>query len=669
MNLALKLVAQFAVENRIADKAAVDDCVALIESGAAEPDLPSLLLSKGHIDGAEYGILRRVFPAQGTPESAAAAPQAPSRRADPDILFAKIVAAGGMLPSEFVERGLAELARRRKAGEPSDVRKVMLEMGFLTASQIEGIDQGLSKPQLRCEGCDKPYDTRPESGKCPSCGLSLPSPGVPIPLEIGSAAGKSGTLEILAGTNQGMVYEIACDSRVNLGRNTKNKIRVYGKDVSREHAEIIDRQGRANLVDMGSRFGTFVNGRRVKDVILYDGDLLKIGSTVLEFRAGPAAAPRPRTSGPTTPTLPSGRVTPGAGADLHARFGEIALSKGYVEKSQLEEALDMQKGLEAEDRRKLGEILVSKKFIGIEAVSEILKAQRSHEIPEIKGYQILNEIGSGGMGRVFKACQVSLERIVAIKILSPALSSDDVFIRRFVTEARAAGKLNHPNIIRAIDVGESGGHYYFAMEFVDGETVYEILKKQGAMDQGRTIEIGIQILKALKHAEQHKLVHRDIKPDNIMIDKSGTAKLCDLGLAKATGGKPGETRADEAVGTPNYVSPEQARGVSDVDIRADVYSLGASLYHMATGQIPFRRKGSPLVVMAKHITDQIPNPSRINAALKKDFCRVLEMMMVKDRELRYQHPGDVIEDLERVKRGEPPGLPKSIPKSTISRDA
>ncbi len=682
MDAQLKIMAHFVVEHGMTDVQKVDECLGLIESGTTNLDLPGLLLEKGYISRPDYDMLRRVFDAAESPDAACdpAAPAPPDAETclpppdDPDLLFAKVVLANGTLPRDFLDQALEELQRRKKAGIQTDLGKVMFEIGFMTSFQIDGILAGLAKTSFRCEGCDKPYDPQPASGKCPSCGLSLPKPGVPIRLELGSQMEPAGTLRILTGTNAGFIYEIARGSRINLGRSTQNKVRIYGKDVSREHAEIAEKDGKPVLVDKQSRFGTFLNGARATETPLSDGDLIKVGSTVLEFRmsrpsggsAGPAASARM----PSPAATPSGRSTPATGAVEHRMFGDIALSRGYVSKNQLDEALDIQKK-QTGSKELIGEILISKKFIGNEAVEDILRLQKSAAaVPDIRGYEMLEEIGSGGMGRVFKARQLSLDRIVAIKVLSPSLASDKTFIRRFISEAQSAGKLNHPNIIRAIDVGESQGSYYFAMEFVDGDTVYEILAKKGVLEEDRAIEIGLQILRAMKHAEMNRLVHRDIKPDNIMIDRTGVAKLCDLGLAKATtGAGRGETKADEAVGTPNYVSPEQAKGIADVDIRADIYSLGASMYHMATGQMPFKRKGSPLVIMAKHITEQIPHPAKLNPALSRDFCRVLEMMMIKDRDKRYQHPGEVIEDLERIRRGEPPELPRNLPsKSTIGRD-
>jgi serine/threonine-protein kinase len=646
MKADLKLVAQFVIEHGIADAEKVRECVDAVPPGGHGGDLTALLHSRGCISDADLDILHRVFQTAVPSHAATTVPHDPSDRAS-DERWAKVVMAYGMLTEEFVADARKELARRRAAGGADDLKNVFLDMGFLTAFQITDLQKKIGKVQFRCEGCDKLHLTAVPPEKCLECGLTLPRPGEVIVLEVGASSPRVGTLTVLLGTNPGFEYEIAEGASVTLGRQTRNKVRIYGKNVSRDHAVVINRGGTTLIQDRKSRFGTFVNARRIVETELADGDLLKLGTTVLEYRS-----------------------VGGASGAKNPLFGRIAVKGGLALPENVVEALEAQEG-QGEDRKRIGEILVSKKFLALDEVADILSMQKSaKEPPEIAGYEIMMKIGAGGMGTVYKAQQVSLERVVALKVLAPHLARDSSFIRRFLTEARSAGRLNHANIIRAIDVGESNGRYYFAMEFVDGETVYEFLKREGTMGEEETIKVGVQMLKALCHAEKHGIVHRDIKPDNIMISRMGQAKLCDLGLAKSAHGKAGETQADEAVGTPNYVSPEQAKGVSDIDIRADIYSLGASLYHMATGQIPFRRGGSPMVVMAKHITEQISNPRRLNPSLSRGFCKVMQMMMVKDRDRRYQHPQEIIDDFERVGAGKEPKLPRIITaKSTISKEA
>ncbi|MHC4817754.1 MAG: serine/threonine-protein kinase, partial [Planctomycetota bacterium] len=215
---------------------------------------------------------------------------------------------------------------------------------------------------------------------------------------------------------------------------------------------------------------------------------------------------------------------------------------------------------------------------------------------EIAGYKLIEKIGAGTMGVVYKAKQVSLDRVVAIKILSPRHSRKADYVELFLREARAVARLNHPNVISGIDVGDEDGVRYFVMELASGQPIGQLLLRGGALDEERVLPIAVQITRALDHAHEAGLVHRDVKPDNILVTKNGTAKLCDYGLAKT---KPEKGRP---LGTPNYISPEQARGDSTVDIRSDLYSFGATLYHMLTGRPPF--DGNAKVVMVKHLSEE-----------------------------------------------------------------
>src|SRR5688572_4931642 len=207
---------------------------------------------------------------------------------------------------------------------------------------------------------------------------------------------------------------------------------------------------------------------------------------------------------------------------------------------------------------------------------------------QIPGYKLLEKVGQGSMGTVFKARQLSMDRMVAIKVLHPKLASNKEFLLRFQREAHLAAKFNSNHVIQAIDVGQTGTINYFVMEYVEGVTIKEELEKGKIYEEAEAIDIVLQVARALQSAHRRNLIHRDIKPANIVLTKDGTAKLADLGMARAT--------TDEAhiqkekgltMGTPHYMAPEQIRGKSDVDSRADIYSLGATLFHMVTGRPPF----------------------------------------------------------------------------------
>ena len=235
-------------------------------------------------------------------------------------------------------------------------------------------------------------------------------------------------------------------------------------------------------------------------------------------------------------------------------------------------------------------------------VQESGEANRKFQIP---GYQMLQKLGKGSMGVVYKAKQLSVDRVVAIKILLDPLAQNKEFIKRFEREAKIAAKLSHNNVVNAIDAGEIDGHYYFVMEYVEGPTIKDFLDKNKTFDEKEALRITLAIAEALKHAAQRGLIHRDIKPENVILTKQGEVKLADLGLARLTDDeKWGLSEAGMAIGTPYYISPEQVRGQTNIDIRADIYSLGATLYHMVTGKVPYGGE-TPNEVMRKHVDPNV----------------------------------------------------------------
>jgi len=269
----------------------------------------------------------------------------------------------------------------------------------------------------------------------------------------------------------------------------------------------------------------------------------------------------------------------------------------------------------------------------------------------IGDFVLREELGRGGMGVVFLAHQISLDRDAAVKILNEQFAADDRYIANFIKEARAAAHLNHPGIVQAYAVGEDDGLHYFAMEYVEGSTLKEVLLHSGRMVPERALEIVRIVAEALDFGwtNQH-LVHRDIKPDNIMLTKTGTIKLADLGLAR-WGADNGEA-SGEVHGTPQYISPEQLLGQS-AEIGADIYSLGATLYHMLSGQFPYQ--GDTAVAIAeKHLFEPLTPLSTVAPGVPPGLCQVVEVMMAKRPGHRYRDTAELIADLRRLERGESP---------------
>jgi len=285
------------------------------------------------------------------------------------------------------------------------------------------------------------------------------------------------------------------------------------------------------------------------------------------------------------------------------------------------------------------------------------------------GYEIISKLGQGGAGTVFKARQISVDRIVALKILPPRLAKSKTFVDRFLREARSAARLDHPNIVRAIDAGEAGGYYFFVMEFVDGPTVAELLEQPEDLPPRRTLEIIRDVSRGLIYAHSAGIIHRDVKPGNILIHSDGTAKLVDLGLAREIAKTDGSlTQTGATLGTPNYISPEQVRGEADLDVRTDVYSLGATLYHMLVGSPPYTG-GTSTEIMAKHLSEPVPDARAANRLLPAEAARIIRKAMQKNRDQRYPDVNAFLNDVEELLSGEGAWQAAPAPRQRARLDA
>ncbi len=272
------------------------------------------------------------------------------------------------------------------------------------------------------------------------------------------------------------------------------------------------------------------------------------------------------------------------------------------------------------------------------------KKDRKGTFQPIEGYEILERLGSGGMGTVFKASQLSMNRIVALKILKKSDLKDSLSLERLRREALVTARMDHPHIVKGIDFGETPRYYYYAMEYVKGRSVKTILDQEGAIPEKKALSIVRDLALALDHAFGCGVVHRDIKPGNIIVTPNGRAKLTDLGLAKGiidlTVTKEGTT-----VGTPQYISPDQARDPSEAGIRSDIYSLGATYYHMVTGRVPFEGE-SVAEVITNVLYGQPKPPETVCDSVSAATSRCISRMMAKDQKRRYQTPSELKGDLD-----------------------
>jgi serine/threonine protein kinase len=340
------------------------------------------------------------------------------------------------------------------------------------------------------------------------------------------------------------------------------------------------------------------------------------------------------------------------------QIGQLAVDRGLITPEQLDAALaELAARREAGSQLPVGEILVEKGFLTRVQLDVLLGAQgvTDRQRQPIEGFELIRRLGEGGMGATYLARQLSMHRLVAIKIMRKSLARNSDFVERFHREARLAGRLSHENIVGALDVGESGGFHYLAMEYVEGRSVAQLIPDGGIMDEAEALRIARQVARGLDCAGRLGIVHRDIKPDNIMVSSEGQAKLCDFGLAKQAEADLHLTQAGTMLGTPHYVSPEQARGDPDIDVRSDLYSLGATLFRMVTGQAPFSG-ATAAVVMMKHISDPAPWARDVNPIVSENCSRLIARMMAKKPADRYPDAAALIADIELVATGRPPRL-------------
>ncbi len=307
----------------------------------------------------------------------------------------------------------------------------------------------------------------------------------------------------------------------------------------------------------------------------------------------------------------------------------------------------------------------------------------SPAIPEtLGGYRILRRLGEGGMGTVYLARQLSLNRNVALKVLSREWQTDPRFLARFVREAHAAAQLVHHNIVQIYDIGNDGAYHFFSMEYVQGQTLSELVAQRGKLDHGVALDYILQAARGLQVAHAQGLVHRDIKPDNLMLNEQGIIKVADLGLVKTADPEipaheelpPGKadvptiTRLGTGMGTPAYIAPEQARNAASVDARADIYSLGCTFHVLLTGRPPFVGQ-TAMEVMLKHLSEPPRPPENLQPQLPPALWAILERMLAKKVEDRFEDMGALIAALEGYRRAQSdnPAMPTEEDAAKLTR--
>ncbi|MGE0707006.1 MAG: protein kinase [Planctomycetota bacterium] len=408
-------------------------------------------------------------------------------------------------------------------------------------------------------------------------------------------------LQFTSGHHQGQTLEFEAPRTLILGRSSQTDVQIYDERISRRHCAIRLDAERVRIKDLGSGNGTFVNGAQIRETELASGDKLRLGQTDIDIQL--------QKEGP----LPETAALPGIKPQRAPAY--CGFCNGPIPPEDLPLAA-----------RHRGHYLCN----------------RCSPRVEVPGYKLERPLGEGAMGVVYLAQDLRKNVAVALKVLKVRgeLSAEDR--ARFAREINTSAQLAHPNIIRVLDCGEAPPYLYYAMEYVPGKPLKDWIEKHGPLPLTSVLRVGVQVALALEAARKANVVHRDVKPENIIVQADGLAKLADFGLAKniMTSGASGLTRPGDGLGTLPYMPPEQIADALYADHRSDIYSFGATLYHMLTGVPPFKAK-TPLQFFTK-IRNEQPQPI---AEFRQDVPHVLihmiEKSMSKDMEKRFKTVGDM----------------------------
>ena len=335
-----------------------------------------------------------------------------------------------------------------------------------------------------------------------------------------------------------------------------------------------------------------------------------------------------------------------AQSDPGKTLGHLAVEQRLLNRNQLRHCREVlarrqTKGEEAG----IGEIMLELGYITRQQLTAV-RAEIRRQQCCIRGYEMIEKVGAGSVGTVYRAKQTAMDRTVAVKILHPQLAENQRLVAEYISEARAVAKLNHPHLVQGIDVGESDGMYYFAMEFLGGGTLADILDFAGPLQRDQALIYLYQVASALEHAWQKSIIHCDIKPANLMLDEAKRLKVTDLGLAQIGAEGAGKEADGKRVvrGTPHYISPEQIRDAGNLDCRTDIYSLGATFYHLFTGMTPFTGRNNREVILKRLRRD--PEPAHEHFPdLGSGIGELLQRMMARDPDNRPATPKEVMTEL------------------------
>jgi serine/threonine-protein kinase len=318
---------------------------------------------------------------------------------------------------------------------------------------------------------------------------------------------------------------------------------------------------------------------------------------------------------------------------------------GFAPREQIEDCLRTRDERERQGKPAvLADVLFERGLLSRAELNSLLGVSLT-DLQPIPDYRFERRIAEGGMAEVYLATYLPLGNRVALKIMKPELARNESYRLRFLREAKLLMRLSHGNIVRGYEIRRAEGYIFCAMEHVDGATVEDRIESDGPFDEKLALYVTREVAHALSYLDRRGVVHRDIKPGNILLTEQGAVKIIDLGLAKLRGGMTRDAAEGTTVGTVEYLSPEQARGLADVDIRSDIYSLGVTLFHMVVGEVPFKGESNAEVI-AKQVLMTLASPALKSRHISAHTHYFVQRMMAKDRADRFQHPDELVAEME-----------------------
>ena len=459
------------------------------------------------------------------------------------------------------------------------------------------------------------------------------------------------SLLVTKGEDYDKVFRLEDDETKIIGRSSQADIVLNDTRVSRQHCRVRAANGVCTLVDLNSKNGTALNGQRLRgEVQLNDGDVIELAATCLSIRISTGTAEKGKSREPAAPEADKKQAAIGPVSSPPAEEAppHPVVPSGESLMGAFERYLEEPHSAERTTVSKAPQI----------SIGPVPESQRAPSADDmigklVGGCRVEELLGEDMLCRVYRATQISMERTVALKILSPQVTDDSRTVERFICAARAGGSLNHPHIVQVYDAGKENDAYFVALELVDGKSLRTLLEERGRnrpLPLSRALDIAEHIADALQYAHEQSVIHRDITPDNIHVTHQGMAKLADLGFSKSLhdSGIQRPTRPGEPLGKLYFTAPEQLADVRSATARSDIYSLGAVLFVMLTGHMPFGGK-SEQEILEQVRCGRHESVRRLQGEVPEELAQVVDRAMARSPEERYATAAEFRGDIRRVR--------------------